>query len=324
MDILVVGGAGYIGSVMARRLTDSGYRAVILDDFSTGNRKAIPEGITLYEGDLGDRTLLAEIFKKESISLVMHFAAKIQVGESVERPDLYYGNNLAKVTALLDAMNENECRMLVFSSTAAVYGNPENFPVDEDTPTNPINPYGASKLFMEQIIRDYGKAFGMRSVILRYFNAAGASLDGETGESQKVKQNLIPIVLQNTELGKTSIIFGDDWDTPDGTCIRDYIHIEDIVEAHIKGIEYLENGGTTDVFNLGSENGASVKEVIEMVRECHNGEVKATVGPRRAGDPAQLIAHSSKANNILGWSPKHSDLETIIKSAYQWHFNRRY
>ncbi|MCK5505310.1 MAG: UDP-glucose 4-epimerase GalE, partial [Thermodesulfovibrionia bacterium] len=225
MKVLVVGGAGYIGSLMCRRLSDSGHQPVVLDDLSTGNKKALNCDIPFYEGDLGDQSLLKSIFNKEGIELVMHFAAKIQVGESVEKPDLYYENNVAKVLRLLNSMLDNNIKKFIFSSTAAVYGQPEYLPVDEEHPINPINPYGASKRMVEIILKDYAHAFGLDSIVLRYFNAAGASLDGSTGEAQKIKQNLIPIILENVEKGRASRIFGTDWETEDGTCIRDYIHI---------------------------------------------------------------------------------------------------
>jgi len=324
MNILVVGGAGYIGSLMAKKLSGSSHSVVVLDNFSTGNRDALPNGIKVYEGDLGDRLILDEIFSAESISLVMHFAAKIQVGESIVKPDFYYNNNTSKVLVLLDAMKEYSVNKFIFSSTAAVYGVPEMLPIDEQHPTNPINPYGNSKMFTERIIKDYGKAFGLNSVIFRYFNAAGASLDGQTGESQKVKQNLIPIILKNIEEDKPTTIFGNDWDTPDGTCIRDYIHIEDIVTAHLMGVDYLDGGGKSEIFNLGSGRGQSVLEVLDAIRELHQGKVKTIVGHRRDGDPDKLVASSEKAKEVLGWVAKQSEISKIADSAYHWHFNRRY
>lgn len=324
MKVLVVGGAGYIGSLMCRRLSDTGHQPVVLDDLSTGNKKALHGDIPFYEGDLGDQLLLKSIFNKETIELVMHFAAKIQVGESVEKPDLYYENNVAKVLRLLNSMLENNVKRFIFSSTAAVYGQPEYLPIDEDHPINPINPYGASKRMVEIILQDYEHAFGLNSIVLRYFNAAGASLDGATGESQKVKQNLIPIVLDNLEKGKTSQIFGTDWDTEDGTCIRDYIHIEDIVAAHLKALEHLSKNEGFDIFNLGTNNGASVKQIIDLVSQISEKDVKSVAAPRRPGDPGKLVASSQKAHDILGWQPCHSDHETIMRSAYNWHFNRQY
>ena len=324
MNILVVGGAGYIGSLMVRRLTEAGHSPIVLDDLSTGNIKALADSVTFYKGDLGDKALLDSIFNKEKVDIVMHFAAKIQVGESVQRPDIYYINNVSKVIALLDAMRINGCDRFIFSSSAAVYGQPEYNPVDEKHPVNPINPYGTTKLMVEIILKDYHRAFGLNSIALRYFNAAGAALDGAMGESQKEKQNLIPILLDNLEKGRPTTIFGDDWDTQDGTCIRDYIHVEDIVSAHIKAVEQISRGPVCDIINLGTSRGASVKEIVEMVSKIHGKKADATDGPRRAGDPAILIASYEKAKKVLGWQPESSDLETIIKSAYHWHFNRRY
>jgi UDP-glucose 4-epimerase len=324
MNVLVVGGAGYIGSLMARRLIDVGHNPVVLDDLSTGNRKAVPDGIAFYDGDLADETLLDAIFRKEEIELAMHFAAKIQVGESVQRPDIYYRNNVAKVINLLGAMLKNGCKSFIFSSSAAVYGRPEYLPVDENHPINPINPYGTTKRMVEIILGDYQRAFGLNSIALRYFNAAGAALDGSIGEAQKEKQNLIPIVLENLEKGRPTTIYGTDWDTSDGTCIRDYIHVEDIVSAHVKAVDYLSGRSVFEIINLGTSRGASVKEVVDMVSNVHGSEVAAVNGSRREGDPAKLVASNEKAKKILGWQPAHSDLETIVRSAHKWHFNRLY
>ncbi len=324
MKILVVGGAGYIGSIMTKRLMDAGHVPVVLDDLSTGNRKAVEGSIVFYEGDLGDTNLLESIFTKEEIELVMHFAAKISVPESMERPDIYYRNNVSKTLNLLDAMIKYKCNKFVFSSTAAVYGNPEYLPIDENHPTNPINPYGKSKRMLERILKDYNSAFGLKCVILRYSNAAGAAIDGSMGESRKVKQNLIPIVLDNLEHDRDTNIFGADWETDDGTCVRDYIHVEDIVVAHLKAVEYIGSGIEYEIFNLGSEKGASVREVIDMVGRVSGKKVKTVVGGRRQGDPATLIASKGDAEKELGWCPIHSELETIVRTAYEWHFNRRY
>ena len=283
MKVLVVGGAGYIGSVMCRRLSDAGHEPVVLDDLSTGNEKALHPSITFYEGDLGYAPLLDTIFQKEKIDVVMHFAAKIQVGESVEKPDTYYDNNVAKVLKLLNAMLKHNVHRFIFSSTAAVYGQPEYLPIDEKHPINPINPYGASKRMVEIILKDYCHAFGLNSIVLRYFNAAGASIDGSMGEAQRVKQNLIPIVLQNVEMGRTNQIFGTDWDTADGTCIRDYIHIEDIASAHLKALDYIMANDGFDIFNLGTSNGVSVQEIIDLVEKISKREVKAEGCPATRG-----------------------------------------
>ncbi len=324
MKILVVGGAGYIGSIITKRLMDNGHIPVVLDDLSTGNRKAVKGSIAFYEGDLGDTNLLGSLFAKEKIELVMHFAAKISVPESMERPDIYYRNNVSKTLDLLDVMMKYKCAKFIFSSTAAVYGHPEYLPIDESHPTNPINPYGKSKRTLEEILRDYSVAFSLKCVILRYFNTAGAAIDGSMGESQRVKQNLIPIVLDNLEHDRTTTIFGADWETDDGTCVRNYIHVEDIVGAHLKAVEYIGSGIEYEIFNLGSEKGASVREVIDMVGRVSGRNVKTVVGRRRQGDPAALIASKGKAEKTLGWCPIHSDLETIVSTAYKWHFNRKY
>ena len=324
MNILVVGGAGYIGSLMVRRLTEAGHTATVLDDLSTGNIKAVADGAAFYNGDLGDETLLDSIFKKEKVDIVMHFAAKIQVGESVRRPDIYYVNNVAKVLGLLSAMQKNGCDRFIFSSSAAVYGQPEYNPVDEKHPVAPINPYGTTKLMVEIILKDYHRAFGLNSIALRYFNAAGAALDGSMGESQAEKQNLIPIVLDNLEKGRPTTIFGSDWDTQDGTCVRDYIHVEDIVAAHLKAVEQIAGKRVCDIINLGTSHGASVREIVEMVSKVHGKKADAISGDRRAGDSAKLIASNEKAKKVLGWQPENSNLETIIRSAYNWHFNRLY
>lgn len=324
MNVLVVGGAGYIGSLMTQRLNSAGHRPVVLDDLSTGDRKALNNSIAFYEGDLGDADLLDTIIGKEGIELVMHFAAKIQVGESVKKPGIYYSNNLVKVLTLLDTMLKNDCRKFIFSSTAAVYGEPDYLPIDEKHPLNPINPYGASKQMVETILCDYQSAFGLESICMRYFNAAGAALDGSVGEAQRVKQNLIPIILDNMEHERYTPVFGTDWDTTDGTCLRDYVHVEDIVDAHLKGIAYMAGNGGFEIFNLGSNNGTSVKEVMDMVATVSGREVKVKKDARRNGDTAKLVASNEKAKKLLGWKPVNSDLESIIRSAYGWHFNRRY
>ena len=324
MNILVVGGAGYIGSMMVRRLTEGGHTAIVLDDLSTGNMKALADSVTFYKGDLGDEALLDSIFNKEKVDIVMHFAAKIQVGESMQHPDIYYRNNVLKVISLLDAMRKNGCDRFIFSSSAAVYGQPEYLPLDENHPLNPMNPYGTTKLMVEIILKDYNHAFSLNSIALRYFNAAGAALDGSMGETQAVKQNLIPIVLDNLEKGRPTTIFGDDWDTHDGTCVRDYIHVEDLVAAHLKAVDYISRQPVCDIINLGTSHGASVKEIVEMVSKVHGKKAESVYGERREGDPATVVASFKKAKKVLGWQPEQSDLETIVKSAYNWHFNRRY
>ena len=324
--ILVVGGAGYIGSFTVRSLLEAGYQPVVLDNLSTGKREAIPANLPFYEGDIADRELLDTVFRRYQIGAVMHFAAKIKVGESVERPDIYYTNNLAKVLTLLDAMRAHGCNRFILSSTAAVYGEPHYLPVDEKHPTNPINPYGRSKLMLETVLRDYSQAFPFRVIVLRYFNAAGADPAGLSGESQEVKQNLIPIALNNLEKGITTDVFGGDWDTPDGTPIRDYIHIVDIAMGHLLALKAIM-GDTTkpfDVFNLGGGIGSSVKEMFTVLAELAGRPVPYRIVGRREGDPGSLVASSEKAGRELGWKPKYSDMKTILSTAYQWHFNRKF
>ena len=322
--IMVVGGAGYIGSLVAMRLLKEYSSVAVLDDLSTGNRAALSEGIEFHEGDIGDDSLLEKIFSSGKIGVVMHFAAKIQVGESVARPDIYYRNNVAKPLVLLGAMLRHGIKKFVFSSTAAVFGNPEYLPIDERHPTRPINPYGRSKLMLEMILRDYDQAFGIKSVALRYFNAAGAASDGSLGESQKVKQNLIPIVLNSIEHNLPITVYGKDWDTRDGTCIRDYIHVEDLASAHLKAVEYLDDGGCSEVFNLGSGHGSTVLEVINAVRKATGRELDVRMGARREGDPSNLVSTSEKAMSVLGWEAVESGIENIVCSAASWHFNRRF
>lgn len=324
MKVLVAGGAGYIGSVMVSRLLREGHAPVIIDDLSTGHGKSIPDNVPLYKGSVGDALLLDTVFKDHNIDLVMHFAAKISVDESVRHPALYYGNNLANTLSLLDAMVKHGAKNIIFSSTAAVYGEPEYLPVDEKHPLNPMSPYGSSKRMVEAVMQDYHKAYGLSCVVLRYFNAAGASLDGTRGECQKVKQNLIPILLDNLQNNRISAVYGKDWGTPDGTCIRDYVHVEDIVSAHIFAGAFIQGGACFEIVNLGSENGASVKEVIETLSSVSGREVKFQYRERRPGDVARVVATSEKAKRLLGWKPQHSSLETIVQSAYLWHFNRRY
>ncbi|MBI3582009.1 MAG: UDP-glucose 4-epimerase GalE [Nitrospinae bacterium] len=324
MNVLIAGGAGYIGSLAVRRLLDAGHLPVVIDDLSTGKRESIPAEAVFYHGDVADAALLDSIFKRFDARMVMHFAAKISVEESVSHPDRYYLNNVSKTLVLLERMFTHSVKKIIFSSTAAVYGQPLYLPIDEDHPVKPTNPYGASKQFVETILRDYHSAFGLDCVIFRYFNAAGASLDGKTGECRKEKRSLIPVVLENLEKKRESVIFGDDWDTPDGTCIRDYVHVEDVVSAHVGAMKLFEKGGVFEVVNLGSEVGSSVKDVLDAVAKASRKEVAFRVGARRPGDWAKVVASGNKAEALLGWRPKYSDLETIVNTAYQWHFNRLY
>jgi len=324
MKILVSGGAGFIGSIMLKRLIEAGHEPVALDDLSGGHRLAVADGVPFYEGDHGDSRLLDDIFRDEKIELVMHFAAKVDVAESVRNPAIYYRNNVEKTEILLDAMLRHNCRKLIFSSSAAVYGEPEYIPVDEDHPLNPINPYGKSKKEAENLLIDGCNSGDIQIIVFRYFNVAGAALDGSLGEARGVKLNLISTALENMENRRPTTIFGDDWNTSDGTCVRDYLHVEDIVNAHFKGIDYLIKADGCDVFNLGSGVGHSVREVLDEIVSISGRELKTATGQRREGDPETVIASNAKAARLLGWKPEHSDLETIIRTAVNWHFNRRY
>ncbi|CEA12527.1 MULTISPECIES: UDP-glucose 4-epimerase GalE [Methanobacterium] len=317
--ILVTGGAGYIGSHANKELTRTGYETVVLDNMSYGHPDFLKWGV-FEEVDLGDLESIRNVFRKYEIEAVMHFAAFTYVGESVEDPQKYYLNNLRNTLNLLQVMNEFEVRKLVFSSTCATYGNPQKIPLTEDHPQNPINPYGQGKLMVEKVLKDYSSAYGLRYVSLRYFNAAGADPEGEVGERHEPETHLIPLIL-DAAMGKREDIkiFGTDYPTTDGTCIRDYIHVTDLADAHIKALKYLEDGGESEVFNLGNGNGFSVREVIEEARKVTGKEIKATETERRPGDPPVLVGSSEKARKILKWQPKYDDLTKIISTAWEWH-----
>ena len=320
MKLLVLGGAGYIGSHTATELLDNGHEVVIADNLVTGYREAIPEKATFYQGDLRDKDFLVDLLAKEKVDAVIHFAAFSLVGESVTNPLKYYENNLYGTKVLLDAMIETGVDKIVFSSTAATYGEPENIPILESDRTCPTNPYGETKLAMEKMISWAAKAHGLHFVSLRYFNACGAHKSGKIGEAHNPESHLIPLVLQVPN-GKREFvsIYGNDYDTPDGTCIRDYIHVTDLAKAHILAVEYLMNGGESDIFNLGNGVGYSVKEVIETARKVTGHPIPAKEEARRAGDPARLVASGEKARKILGWEPEIKDLADIISSAWKWH-----
>ena len=320
MKLLVLGGAGYIGSHTATEILDNGHEVVIADNLVTGYREAIPEKATFYQGDLRDKDFLVDLMKKEKVDAVIHFAAFSLVGESVTNPLKYYENNLYGTKVLLDAMIETGVDKIVFSSTAATYGEPENIPILESDRTCPTNPYGETKLAMEKMISWAAKAHGLHFVSLRYFNACGAHKSGKIGEAHNPESHLIPLVLQVPN-GKREFvsIYGNDYDTPDGTCIRDYIHVTDLAKAHILAVEYLMNGGESDIFNLGNGVGYSVKEVIETARKVTGHPIPAKEEARRAGDPARLVASGEKARKILGWEPEIKDLADIISSAWKWH-----
>lgn len=322
MAILVLGGAGYIGSHTALELVKAGNEVVIADNLVTGYRKAIPEGAKFYEGDIRNSDFLDNLFHQEKIDAVIHFAAYSLVGESVTNPLKYYDNNLYGTKVLLEAMVKNNVGKIVFSSTAATYGEPENIPILESDRTCPTNPYGETKLAMEKMFKWTAEAHGLRYVSLRYFNACGADESGTIGEAHNPESHLIPLILQVPNGKRETIsIYGTDYDTPDGTCIRDYIHVTDLAQAHILAVQYLNNGGESDIFNLGNGVGYSVREVIETARKVTGHPIPATETSRRAGDPARLVASSEKAKSVLGWKPVHDSLEEIIASAWNWHKN---
>lgn len=317
--ILVCGGAGYIGSHMCKQLAQNGFVPVTFDNLSTGHRWAVKWG-PLVEGDLLDEAALRQAFREYPVTAVMHFAARSLVTESVEDPGLYFRNNLTGTLNLLDAMCPAGVRRLVFSSTAAVYGNPEYSPIDESHPTRPINPYGWSKLMAERLIAEYAKAHGLRAACLRYFNAAGADAEGEIGEAHEPETHLIPNIIRAAldPIAKPVTVFGDDYDTPDGTCIRDYIHVNDLCAAHLLAMEYLARHEGAHVFNLGTGNGNSVSEVLAACRALHAGKPVASVAARRPGDPARLVASAAKARLELGWEPRQT-LAAAIEHASTWH-----
>lgn len=324
-NILVTGGAGYIGSHAVKALKQKGYQIIILDNLVYGHRDIVDQalGVKLIVGELGDRPLLDRIFSEYSISAVMHFAAYAYVGESVQNPAKYYRNNVVGTLTLLEAMMAAGINKMVFSSTCATYGVPKVVPIDENQPQDPINPYGMTKLMVEKLLSDFDKAYNLKSVIFRYFNAAGADPEGLLGEDHNPETHLIPLVLQ-TALGlRESIkIFGTDYPTPDGTCIRDYIHVSDLADAHVLGLQHLLDGKDSQVFNLGNGNGFSVKEVIEAARAVTGQPIPVEECDRRAGDPPSLVGSSDKAREILGWQPKYSAIQDMISTAWTWHQKR--
>jgi UDP-glucose 4-epimerase len=322
--VLVTGGAGYIGSHFVRILANQNIECVVLDNLSRGHKEALPPNIELEVIDLLDNKSLENLFNKYSFDSIVHFAAFAYVGESVENPILYYQNNVVGSFNLIRAAVNANIKNFVFSSTCSLYGNPSKVPISEDLPTNPINPYAQTKLTIENMLRDFETAYGIKSVCLRYFNAAGADFSGEIGESHDPEPHLIPIVI-NTALGlrEKVLVFGDDYETKDGTCIRDYIHINDLGDAHLKALKYLNDGGVSEIINLGTGEGNSVKEIIDTTAKITGKEIKREIVDRRPGDPAVLIAENAKAKNILGWTPKY-DLNQTISSAFKWHSSKRY
>jgi UDP-glucose 4-epimerase len=321
MKILVVGGAGYIGSHMCKYLAQKRYTPVVLDNLVYGHREAVKWG-PFIEGAIENKDILDMIFGEYEIAAVMHFAAFAYVGESVTNPGKYYGNNVAATISLLETMRKHNVLKLIFSSTCATYGEPVEIPITEKHPQRPINPYGRSKLMIEQILDDYQIAYGLNSISLRYFNAAGADPDGEIGEDHNPETHLIPLILQ-TALGQRDEVnvFGDDYPTEDGTCIRDYIHVTDLAQAHHLALERLMNSSTGEKYNLGNGNGDSVKEVIDAAREVTRGKIPSKIVERRPGDPAILVGSSDKAIKELGWTPQFGDLRSILETAWHWHKN---
>ncbi len=318
MAILVTGGAGYIGSVVVEDLRTKGEEVVVLDNLSRGHRAAVAPETAFYEGDIGDEKLVSQILREHSVDVCMHFSAFIAVGESVEKPDIYYRNNTQQTALLLDALIAGGVKKFVFSSTAAVFGEPQRVPIDENHPQNPTSPYGWSKFMVEKILESYDTAYGLKFVAPRYFNACGAT--EKHGEHHEPESHLIPLILQAAQ-GKREFIsvFGNDYDTPDGTAIRDYIHVSDLSQAHILALEYLRAGGDSQFVNLGNGGGYSVEEVIEATRKVTGKKINARTEPRRAGDPSRLVAESKKAREILGWKPEFPEIERIIETAWAWH-----
>jgi UDP-glucose 4-epimerase len=319
-SILVTGGAGYIGSHTVRLLADKNYQIIVLDNLVYGHKEAIiNKEVKLVIGNIDDQLILEKIFSENHIEAVIHFAAYAYVGESVTDPAKYYRNNTMAPIAILDVMRENGCKNFIFSSTCASYGNPIYIPIDENHPQDPINPYGQSKLMLEKIIMDYASAYGLNYVLLRYFNACGASEDGKIGEDHDPETHLIPLVLEAAKGLRENIkVFGTDYDTPDGTCIRDYIHVVDLAEAHYSALKYLLNGGESTACNLGTGKGASVKEVIAIAEKVTGLNIPVALEERRAGDPARLVANPNKAKEVLGWEAKSKNLESIISSSWNW------
>lgn len=322
MAILVCGGAGYIGSHMVDELLKRGETPVVVDNLRTGHRQAVPENVKFYQDDIRDEKALDKIFTENDIEAVIHFAACSLVGESMEKPLLYLNNNVYGMQVLLEAMVKHNIDKIVFSSSAATYGEPKKVPIMEDDETKPTNPYGESKLTMEKMMKWVSQLHNVRYTSLRYFNVAGAAEDGHIGEAHSPESHLVPIILQVPLKQRDAItVYGEDYPTKDGTCIRDYVHVVDLADAHMKALEYLRAGNKSDIFNLGSGNGFSVKEMIDAAKKATGLDIKVITGKRRPGDPAQLVASSEKAERVLGWQPHYTDMESIISTAWKWHKN---
>lgn len=324
MAILVCGGAGYIGSHINKQLYEAGYETVVFDNLIYGHKESVKWG-HFEKGDLGNIEDIDRVFQKYAIEAVFHFAAYAYVGESVTEPEKYYYNNVANTLNLLKVMRKYGCNKIIFSSTCATYGEPEKVPIMEDMNQNPINPYGASKLMVERIFKDYRTAYNLKFVVLRYFNAAGADPEGQIGESHDPETHLIPLVLDAASGKRKAIkVFGTDYDTSDGSCIRDYIHVYDLATAHLQALYYLERGGKSEFFNLGNELGTSVLEVIDSVKRITGREFKVILTDRRPGDPAKLVGSSLKARKTLNWEPIYGDIDTIVEHAWRWHEKAEY
>lgn len=320
MNILVTGGAGYIGSHTVKALLGKGHSVTVLDNLSRGHRKAVPADVELIEEDIHHLDRVKQILTDRNIEGVMHFAAHSQVGESMVNPTIYYDNNIVGSYYLLEAVRQAGVPYMVFSSTAAVYGEPEQTPITEDMPYAPTNVYGQTKLMIEHMLAQFSRAYGLRYVALRYFNAAGADAGGMIGEDHTPETHLIPLILQTALGQRRSIkIFGTDYPTADGTCIRDYIHVTDLADAHVRVLDYLAHGGQSQYFNLGTQHGMSVRQMIETAKKVTGRDFAVEEAPRRAGDPAVLIASSEKIQAVTGWRPVHSDVEHIIADAWNWH-----
>lgn len=320
MKILVLGGAGYVGSHCVDTLLSKNYEVVVVDNLLTGHKDAIHSDAIFYEGDIRDKAFLRSVFQKESIDGVIHFAASSLVGVSMTVPIEYFNNNVYGTLVLTEVMEEFEVKNIVFSSTAAVYGEPEEVPILETTATNPTNPYGESKLMMEKILKWCDSAYGMKYVALRYFNVAGAKSDSSIGEDHRPETHLLPLILEVAQGKRPEIkIFGDDYQTPDGTCVRDYIHVSDLIDAHVLALEYLFAGGESDIFNLGNNQGFSVAEMVNESRKVTGHDIPSVMMPRRMGDPSTLIASSDKIKEKLNWQPKYTEVSSIIETAWNWH-----
>lgn len=320
-QILVTGGAGYIGSHAVLALIEAGHQPIVLDNLTYGHRELVEAlGAEVIVGDVGDALVLSRLFGRLDISAVMHFAAFAYVGESVQDPAKYYRNNVAATVTLLDAMIKADVRRLIFSSSCATYGIPESLPIDENTEQMPVNPYGQSKFMVEQMLRDFDRAYALRSVIFRYFNAAGSDPEARIGERHEPETHLIPLALRVAMDRQSHLkVFGNDYETPDGSCVRDYIHVSDLADAHVLGLRYLEAGGDSNVFNLGSGQGSSVLEVIDAARKITGCAIPVQIAARRVGDPPALYASAEKAKRTLGWKPQYQDINMMIAHAWNWH-----